>query len=300
VDDPPARPLILPLDVALAQETRMFQVDRSYALIAVILLLVAAPLMGQGVVTPGVDYMSETDYEGGKDLLDIYMPDGAEDAPVVVFFHGGELRRGDRNHGYLVATRLVPLGIGVVSASYRLSPSVMHPAHVQDAAAATAWVIENIAHHGGDPGNVYVAGYSAGGYLAALLSVDPTHLGDHGLTPASIRGAILISAFLYVEETAADRPKDVWGTDPADWLAASVTPHISSAKGRMLLIYADGDDEWRRRQNDRFGEAVRVAGNHGVQVVEVPSRDHNSLLTALNAEDDRIGDLIRGFIEADR
>jgi acetyl esterase/lipase len=266
----------------------------------VIVLLAAAPLLAQGVATRDVDYMSDVDYEGGKDLLDIYMPDGAEGVPVVVFFHGGALRRGDRNHGYLVATRLIPLGIGVVSPSYRLTPSVMHPAHVQDAAAATAWVIENIARFGGDPENVYVAGHSAGAYLAALLAVDPTHLGDHDLIPASIRGAILISAFLYVEETAADRPKDVWGADPTDWLAASVTPHISSAKGRMLLIYADGDDEWRRQQNDRFGVAMRAAGNHGVQVVEVPNRGHSSLLTDLNAEDDRIGDLIQGFIVEDR
>jgi acetyl esterase/lipase len=265
-----------------------------------IFLLVAVPLLAQGVATRGVDYMSEVDYEGGKDLLDVYMPDGADDVPVVVFFHGGALRAGDRNHGYLVATRLVPLGIGVVSASYRLTPSVMHPAHVQDAASATAWVIKNIARYGGDPANVYVAGHSAGAYLAALLSVDPTHLGDHDLTPASICGSILISAFLYVEETAADRPKDVWGTDSTDWLTASVTPHISSAKGRMLLIYADGDDEWRRQQNDTFGEAMRVAGNHGVRVVEVPNRTHSSLLTDLNTKDDRIGDLIRRFIEADR
>jgi acetyl esterase/lipase len=278
----------------------MFRVQCLRAVAAVIVLLAAAPVPAQGVVTPGVDYMSEVDYEGGKDLLDIYMPDGAEDVPVVVFFHGGGLYSGDRSYGYLVAYRLLPLGIGVVSPSYRLTPTVMHPAHVQDAAAATAWVIENIARFGGDPENVYVAGHSSGGYLAALLAVDPAYLGDHGLTPASVRGSIPISAFLYVEEIAADRPKDVWGTDPADWLAASVTPHISRAKGRMLLIYADGDSEWRRKQNDRFGAAVRAAGNNGVQVVEVPNRDHSSLLTSLNAKDDRIGDLIRRFIEEDR
>jgi len=64
----------------------------------------------------------------------------------------------------------------------------------------------------------------------------------------------------------------------------------------MLLIYADGDAEWRRRQNDTFGEAMRSAGNHAVQVIEVPNRNHVSLMTELNASDDRIGDLIRRFI----
>lgn len=278
----------------------MFLVYRSLVIAAAIVLLTAAPLRAEVVVTRGVDYMAGVDYEGGKDLLDVYMPGGAEDVPVVVFFHGGALRAGDRSYGYLVATRLVPLGIGVVSPSYRLTPSVTHPAHVQDAAAATAWVIENIGRYGGNPEKVYVAGHSAGGYLAALLAVNPKYLGDHDLTPASIRGAIPIGAFLYVEEVAADRPKDVWGANPKDWEAASVTPHISGADVRMLLIYADGDDEWRRQQNDRFGAAMRAAGNHGVRVVEVPNRDHSSLLTGLNAEDDRIGDLIRKFVVEDR
>lgn len=275
----------------------MFQINRSYCLTAMLLLLATTPAVAQGIVTRDVDYMTAVDYEDGKDLLDIYMPEGVTDAPVVVFFHGGALRAGDKSVGQLVAQRLVPHGIGVVSANYRLTPSVMHPAHVQDAAAATAWAVEHIASYGGDAGNVYVSGHSAGAYLAALLTLDPTHLSAHHLTPASIRGSIPISAFLYVEETAADRPKDVWGTDPADWLHASVTPHISTAKGRMLLIYADGDDEWRRRQNDTFGEAMDAAGNSAVHVVEVPNRNHSSLMSEMNAVDDEIGDLILRFIQ---
>ena len=99
----------------------MFQIKRSHCLTAVVFLLAAMPVLAQGVVTRGVDYVSEVDYEGGKDLLDIYMPEGAADAPVVVFFHGGALRRGDRSVGQMVAQRLVPHGIGVVSASPKIS-----------------------------------------------------------------------------------------------------------------------------------------------------------------------------------
>ena len=65
----------------------------------------------------------------------------------------------------------------------------------------------------------------------------------------------------------------------------------------MLLICADGDDEWRRRQNETFGEAMNVAGNHSVQVVEVPNRNHGSLMTEMNALDDQIGDLMLKFIQ---
>jgi len=275
----------------------MSHIERSYCLTVMFSLVAATPALAQGVVTRDVDYVSAVDYEDGKDLLDIYMPEGAADAPVVVFFHGGALRAGDKSVGQVVARRLVSHGIGVVAANYRLTPSVMHPAHVQDAAAATAWVVEHIADYGGDPESVYVSGHSAGAYLAALLALDPTHLAAHDLTSASIRGSIPISAFLYVEETAADRPKDVWGADPGDWLHASVTPHISAGKGRMLLIYADGDADWRRRQNETFGEAMGAAGNPAVHVVEVPNRNHGSLMSEMNAQDDEIGDLMLRFIQ---
>jgi len=52
--------------------------------------------------------------------------------------------------------------------------SVSHPAHIQDAAAAFAWVKRHIADYGGNPDQVFVIGHSAGAYLAVLLALDRT------------------------------------------------------------------------------------------------------------------------------
>lgn len=248
------------------------------------------------VPTRNVDYLAGTDYADDQDKLDVFMPEGAAGAPVIVFFHGGALQRGDKSRGEVLARRFVPEGVGVVSANYRLSPGVMHPAHIQDAAAAFAWVIKNIARYGGDPERVYVSGHSAGAYLATLMAIDPAHLAAHGVELDAVRGTIPISPFLYVEATAKDRPKTVWGEDPEAWLNASVTPHIEPGKGPMLLIYADGDADWRRGQNETFGEAMRAAGNSDVRVVEVPNRDHFTLMTQMNTADDQIGSLVLRFI----
>ena len=249
------------------------------------------------VVIRNVDYIAGADYAADRDKLDIFMPEGADEAPVIVFYHGGALMQGDKVAGEALARRFVPEGIGVVSATYRLSPGVMHPAHIQDATAAFAWVVSNIARYGGDPDRVYVSGHSAGAYLAALMALDPSYLAAHGLAHNTIRGTIPISPFLYVEETAKDRPKTVWGEDPEAWLEASVTPHVGTNKGPMLLIYADGDDKWRRDQIDIFGEAMRAAGNRRVRVVEMPDRTHGSLMTSMNAPDDRIGDQVMEFVK---
>ncbi len=250
----------------------------------------------QTVTALDVDYLPAAEYADGKDKLDIYLPLGASNVPVVVYFHGGGLLYGDKNLGQVVARRLLALGIGLVSANYRLSPGVMHPAHIEDAAAATAWVYNNIVEYGGDPRQLYVSGHSAGAYLAALLALDPQHLGRHKLSLSAIRGAIPISPFLYVEETAKDRPKTVWGETPLDWLAASVTPHIAAGKPPMLLLYADGDDAWRRAQNEKLARELTMMGNRHVDAVEIPNRDHRSLIAEIDAADDHIGPRIARFI----
>lgn len=249
-----------------------------------------------GSVDRDIDYRLDLDVADGRDLLDIFMPDGSDLVPVVVFFHGGALMEGDKRHGEILARRLVPEGIGVVSANYRLSPAFMHPTHLQDAAAAVAWVVENIANFGGDPDRVFVSGHSAGAYLAAILALDASLLGEHDLGLDAIAGSLPISAFLYVEETAKERPKTVWGEDPAVWLAASVTPHIAAGRGRMLLIYADGDDDWRRAQNERFAGAMQAAGSRAITAKQVAGRDHTTIFTGLNAADDPVGRLLLEFI----
>lgn len=58
-----------------------------------------------------------------------------------------------------------------------------HPAHIQDVAAAFAWVKRNIRQHGGDSDRVIVIGHSAGAYLAALLATDSRYLAAHKLSP---------------------------------------------------------------------------------------------------------------------
>ncbi|HET9949392.1 MAG TPA: alpha/beta hydrolase [Longimicrobiales bacterium] len=245
-----------------------------------------------------VDYVPGEAYADGRDLLDVFMPEGRAGVPVVVFFHGGELRYGSKASGEALAARLLPMGIGVVSANYRLSPPFVHPAHVQDASTAVAWVLDHIAEYGGDPANVYVSGHSAGAYLAALMAVDERWLGERGVERSRIRGWIPISPFLYVEETARDRPKVVWGEDPADWLAASVAPYVGPDDGRWLIVYADGDADWRKAQNERFAAELHAAENHDVTIVQVPGRTHTSLMTAMGDPDDRIGELIRQFVGA--
>ena len=268
-----------------------------------LLLLLSSILAdAQVIVTKDVDYINDSVYDNGKDLLDIYMPQGKKNVPVIVYFHGGALLMGDKSLGESIGNKIAESGIGLVSVNYRLSPEFQHPTHVNDAAAATAWVIKNIDGYGGNPLKVYVGGHSAGAYLAALLAIDPSLLQIHKIEDSKLAGAVLISPFLYVEETAKDRiEKDsiyqtIWGNDPQSWIQASVKPHILPNRDNILLIYADGDDAWRKEQNERFATAMTSAGNLRVFTKEVPNRTHTTLIKAILDNDDMIVNLLSDFV----
>ena len=261
--------------------------------------LAAAQGSAQDVVAHrDIDYIPGTDYAASKDRLDVFMPQASMDVPVVLYFHGGGLRAGAKAIGEGLARQLTARGIGVVSANYRLSPTVMHPAHMEDATTAFVWTKRNIEMYGGDPKRVFVAGHSAGGYLAALMSVDPSYLAAHGMKLSDIRGTIPISPFLYVEEPAVAprRPKTVWGTNENVWLRASVTPYIGSDKPPMLLIYADGDDFWRREQNDRLKAELMAHGNK-VFLEQVENRTHGTVNSKMGEDHDPGMMRIAAFID---
>jgi len=231
-----------------------------------------------------VDYIANADYPDGKDRLDIYIPNGARNAPIIFSIHGGALEAGDRREERFVGERFAGAGYVTVVISYRLSPAVSHPAHIQDVAAAFAWVARNIASHGGDPGRILVIGHSAGAYLAMLLAADPRWLAAHQLSQRAIAGAAPVSGFYWVdrEGVGPDRPTYVWGPDRKVWVDASPVKYLRADMPPVLLVDTDGDEAWRQRQKADFAEALRAAGNKDVTEYKVRGRTHMSVWTEMN------------------
>lgn len=238
-------------------------------------------------------------YADTKDKLDIYVPPGAKSAPVIISLYGGALQEGDKSEQPYVGQRFAEAGNVTVLINYRLSPTVSHPGHVQDAAAAVAWVKKNVAKYGGDPNRLFLTGHSAGAYLITLLLLDPHYLAAQGMKPSDIRGAAPVSAFFYVEGKGVgpDRPKFIWGADPNAWPAASPASYVRKDLPPLLLLNADGDDAWRRQQQVDFAAALKKAGDENVQSRTIMNRSHLTVWYTMKDGQDETSRSIEQFVE---
>ncbi len=232
-----------------------------------------------------IDFIEGADYANNKDKLDLYLPEGVENFPVLVFLHGGGLRQGDKSGSAHVGRALAASGYGAAIVNYRLSPDVAHPAHAEDAAASIAWIYRHIKDYGGNPEKLFVSGWSAGAYLCALLALDERYLNEQGLTTAVLGGVMPISGFFYVDLVAPDRPKDVWGEDEKVWVEASPSQYGGADGPPILFLYADGDAPWRKKQNEDIAEALAAKGHSDVSTTEIANRNHPGIHKQIGPKD---------------
>jgi acetyl esterase/lipase len=161
---------------------------------------------------------------------------------------------------------------------------------VRDVARSVRWVHDNIAKHGGDPTRIILAGWSAGGQLAALLCTDDRYLKAEGLSLAIVKGCVAVDGDTYdvplVIETGAARRKargqpepkfghfQKFGNDPVEHRDLSAVTHVAPNKGisPFLLLHLASDPS-TTAQAERLADVLRKA-SIPVRVFGVPDTTH--------------------------
>jgi acetyl esterase len=137
--------------------------------------------------------------------------------PICIFYHGGGMVIGSLD-GYDTLCRQICVQSGciIVSVDYRLAPEHKFPAAIDDAYAAFLWVLQHAEDFGGDKNAIAVSGDSAGGSLAAVVSITARDNGINGIKcqaliyPATAPYANSPSHFTFAKGYFLERATVLW------------------------------------------------------------------------------------------
>ena len=182
-----------------------------------------------------------------RQRLDIYTP-RQPNGTLVVFWHGGSWRSGDKKTYRFVGRSLARLGYTAVLPNYRLYPDVTFPGFVEDGAAAVAYVQREF-----EPGKIIAMGHSAGALIAALVALDPRYLAAAGV-PGAVNGLVGLSGAYDFKPAKALQP--IFNGDTAVDIRAS----IEAGPVPALLVHGRADLVVKVSNSTKLATAIRSAG----------------------------------------
>jgi cation diffusion facilitator CzcD-associated flavoprotein CzcO/acetyl esterase/lipase len=262
--------LDLPLIESLsAEEARAFMTEANA-------LRPPGPEVGEVVdgVMPGAE--GDLDYR-------LYRPATQGPHPLVVYYHGGGWVLGSQDTDDPLCRDLcVRSDAVIVSVNYRHAPEARFPAAADDAFAALQWVAAHVTELGGIPGQLAVAGWSAGANLAAVVTHKARDAGgpDIGgqllLTPVTdsdfTRGSYVENGDGYI--LTAPLMRWFWDhyCDEADRTDPVAAPLRSAdLSGLPPAFIVTGQFDPLRDEGNAYAEALERAG---VPVTLLPARGH--------------------------
>lgn len=235
-------------------------------------------------------------YINERCVLDIYFPKNKKDFPTVIWFHGGGLKGGNKE----IPTALMEKGFCIVAPNYRLYPNVKCPTYIEDAAAATAWVFNNIEDFGGDSSLIFISGHSAGGYLASMIGLDKHWLNVHEIDANRIAGLIPFSGHAITHFTIREE-RGIPGTQAIIDEYAPVY-HVRADAPPLLLITGDREMELlgRYEENAYLMRMMKLVGHKDTRLFEMDGYGHGMTVPAFPLLVKEVGRIVEqtSFAEA--
>jgi acetyl esterase/lipase len=298
------------IPVAIAEGRQMN--TRRLLLLCLVAGLLGSPVRAEEVkksfeveIVNDISYNDAKDADPNKQKLDLYLPKGQKDFPTLFFVHGGTWKSGDRkstwksgdqSRGYPdLGKMLAKHGIAAVIISYRLSPKVQHPAHIQDVAKAFAWTCTHIEKYGGKADKIFCCGHSAGGHLVSLLATDESYLKAEKRSFADIKGVISMSGVYTILPVGA--LATAFGKDGEVCKKASPIFNIGDKKHPpFLILYADNDFATLDWMAENMYKALKEH-KCDVTLQKMDHRTHYTIILNVIDEDDPTQKAIFDFVK---
>ena len=202
----------------------------------------------------------------------LYRPVGQGPHPVVAYFHGGGWVLGGPDSDDPFCRDLCVRSDSIImSVDYRHAPEARYPAAVDDAFAAVQWIADHASSLGGIPGQLAVAGWSAGANLAAVVcqlardAGGPTIAGQLLLTPVTdcdmTRGSYVENAEGFVLTAALMRWFWDYYADAGDRTNPKASPlRAASLAGLPPALVVTCEFDPLRDEGQAYAEALAAAG----------------------------------------
>ena len=205
--------------------------------------------------------------------LDLYYPKNAKSFSTIIWFHGGSLTGGTKQ----IPAALMDKGYAVIGVEYRLSPKAVAPAYIEDAAAAVAWVFNNIEKYGGSRNLIFVSGHSAGGYLGMMITLDKQYLRKYNIDANRIAALIPFSGQAITHFTIR-KEQGIINTQPIIDKYAPLY-FVRADAPRMLLITGDREQELlgRYEENAYLIRMMKLSGHTKTTLYELQGFNHGGM-----------------------
>lgn len=244
-------------------------------------------------------YTADSDYDKRKHLLDVY-PSDQKGSDVLIFIHGGGWTGGSKDLYTKLGNNFSKKGITTVINNYRLAPDANFEEMALDCAAVVHWVFQNILKFNGNNKRIFIMGHSAGGHLAALISLNPEFLKSVGTTDV-IQGCILIDAFglnakdfieahqkIYIEQI-----KLIFTENPENWQRGSPSEFLKENNIPLLIFTGDRTHDVLMHDNQIFATRLSELKKNFVHKI-LPDKSHMQMILQL---EDQHNDLYPEIIE---
>lgn len=222
---------------------------------------------------------------------------GRDNAPVVVFVHGGGWRGGAASDYAFPAETLLARGIHYVAVDFSTVTDAGGELSVliDQIRRALVWTYRNCRAFGGDRTRIFLAGHSSGAHLAAMAL--STKWSDHGLPEAPIKGGFLVSGIYDLEPLRRTSRAAYVKLDDSIVRAASPIHHVAALSANVIVAVGGKESPEFQRQARAYGEAARQAGKT-VRTVALPHYNHFEITETLGSPTGALGRELIGMIEA--